>query len=326
MNNNGRISGSGNTAFPEPWQNDPDQETLFVHDPNPQGGNFDFTKNIPMWNHGNLTLAPIGITADGAIISEFQYGTYADVGDPPVEQETLFHKLVIFDADGAGGFSYLPLPHGYETAWASGFKSTRVTGSGWIATSVAAVSQSSGTAFKVALWNPSYQMVNLPPQANGSFERIHLTDLPNQKISLTAASGIDLQTQVFLQDASGAMQDAPKLSGKHLHTFAGDGTAMSSDGKLWRNGKLIPMRDLCPKFGELLDQGYTLLPIKGNKHGVYLIQAQANTGEVKTFIAPPIEIVDSEMKPTTTLNVAKMIETYVINRPRTLIVNNDRDN
>jgi hypothetical protein len=290
INNTGRLLGAGNTSFPEPWQSDPDQETLFVHDPNPQGSNFNFTKNIPMWTYGNLTLQPIGLTEAGEVISEFHYATYAEVGDPPQEQETLFHKLVIFDADGAGGFSYLPMPNGYDPAFASYYPSTRVTPGGWIATLTAATSQSSGAAHKVTLWNPLRNPVNLPTQAEGSFEKINLTELPDQCVGLTAASGYNLQTQVFLINSAGAAQHAPKLSGKHLQTFAGDGTAMSSDDKLWRNGKLIPMRDLCQKFGELLDQGYQLFPLKGNKHGVYLIQAEGPSGEQKVFVASPIEI------------------------------------
>lgn len=145
----------------------------------------------------------------------------------------------------------------------------------------------------------------LPAQAVGYHYKLNVTELPNQKVVLTAASGDNLQTQIFLQDSSGTMRHAPKLSGKHLQTFAGDGTAMSSDGKIWINGKLIPMRDLCPKFGELLDDGYNLLPLKGNKHGVYLIQAHKEN-ERKVFIAPPVVIEDKDKKALKELKIAKL--------------------
>jgi hypothetical protein len=65
-----------------------------------------------MWNYGNLTLQPIGFTESGAAIAEFDYATYTEVGDPPEVQETLFHKLVVFNEDGTGDFSYLPMPNG----------------------------------------------------------------------------------------------------------------------------------------------------------------------------------------------------------------------
>lgn len=53
-------------------------------------------------------------------------------------------------------------------------------------------------------------------------------------------------------------QYSQSLSAHGLNLFAGDGTAITADGKLWRNGKFIPLRDLCPKAGELLDAGWQL--------------------------------------------------------------------
>jgi len=70
--------------------------------------------------------------------------------------------------------------------------------------------------------------------------------------------------------------------------FAGDGTGMTDDGKLWRNGKLIPLRDLCEKFKELEDAEYNFSALKANKNGVYLIQAQGPTGQTLTKLLIPV--------------------------------------
>ena len=74
---------------------------------------------------------------------------------------------------------------------------------------------------------------------------------------------------------------------------------MTSDNKIWRNGKLIPLRELCPKIGELLDQDYQLFPLKANKGGTYLIQGEGPNGEIVVKLAVRIRIegVDTTVNP-----------------------------
>lgn len=75
-----------------------------------------------------------------------------------------------------------------------------------------------------------------------------------------------------------------------IERFAGDGTAITLDDKIWRNGKVTPLRDLCPKFGELLDQGYFFESFKSEKNGSYLIQAEGPEGEQTNYILQKIEV------------------------------------
>ena len=292
MNNLGRYAGIGDSSFPEPYIEDLDQETIFVHDANAQQANFDFTKNIPMWNFGNLTLNPIGITDAGEVVTGFQYRTY---GDPEEAHETIENKLAIFDS-ATTSYSFLPLPSGYENGniFGNHFASSHVTPSGWISTLIKATSQASGAAYRLALWNPSKQLVALPEQASCEFDKISLTELPNQKIGIIAGQGVNLESKVFLPNSAGAMQHNTKLSGKNLHVFAGDGTALSSDGMMWRNGKIVPMQDICEQWSNY-EADYTFHPVKGNKHGIYLIQAKKIDTENqlltnKHLIAVPVDL------------------------------------
>jgi hypothetical protein len=272
INNHGRLAGIGNAAIPEPYLDDPYQDTIFVHDSSVPQANFDFAKNIPMWDYGNLTMFPIGITDAGEVVSDFTYYTYDEPNQLPLTEEK---KLVIFNAAGTA-FSYLPLPTDYESTFSSGFPNPRVTPGGWIATLTKATSLSTGAPYKLALWNPSRQLVALPAQANGQYDRMSISELPNQKVGLIGVLGNALTntitSQVFLPDSNGTMRHSEKLSGKNLIVFAGDGTALSHDGQLWRNGKLIPMRDICEQWSAYEGE-YAFHPIKGNKHGTYLIQA-----------------------------------------------------
>lgn len=165
-----------------------------------------------------------------------------------------------------------------------------MTASGWVASRlVREATPTQPAAEKLGLWNAANTLVALPPEADGRAFPVQLADIPNSKVALvagqvTANSSI---SSVFLLNAAGQMQYSTHLSSQKLQLFAGDGTAMTSDNKLWRNGKLIPLRDLCPGIGELLDQNYQIFPLKANKHGVYLIQATNAEGNSVTKLLQP---------------------------------------
>jgi hypothetical protein len=293
FNNAGNTLGVGSTAFPEPYQSDPDQYTLFTGGSAPSR---DFTKDTPMWSHANLSLDPIGINEDGSIIAEFHDATYTYLGEPPQEAETQRRRIVAFPPVGPG-FTHLPLPEGYKTAFVGGFISTRVTPGGWVTTLAAADSQSAGSAHKVLVWDPAHESVVLPQEAEGHYERVHLSELPGNNISLITNSAPDLNSKVFVGSPAPApntgtvMSHVPSLSGQKFHAFAGDGTAMTLDHKLWRNGKLIPFRELCTRYGELLDAQWNFFPLKANKNGVYLIQAEGPDGQTGTKILTQVELI-----------------------------------
>ena len=52
------------------------------------------------------------------------------------------------------------------------------------------------------------------------------------------------------------------------------------------------LRELCSGIAELLDQGYSLLFLRSNSRGTYLIQAQGPTGNTRNFVMPRIELYD----------------------------------
>ncbi|MEO8616437.1 MAG: hypothetical protein ABI600_14935 [Luteolibacter sp.] len=280
-----RLVGDSNISYPEPYIIDHDQTSILSW--TAPGNPVDFAARLPLWNYVDASLALIGIKGDGKTIAELTY--YEDI-DPSPAYDYIEHKnFAMLSANGTlqtffGESNY------YQPAFASFYPSTRVSPSGWVVSAMKAIDSAASSPYKLALWNPQLEEVGLPTEASQDYYKINLTELPNQRISITATSGMDFDTHVFLQDKDGHIQHAPKLSGKHLQVLSPDGTGMTSDGKLWRNGKLKPLRELCEKFKELEDDGYSMLPLKANKNGVYLIQAQGPNGEQKALLLLPVEI------------------------------------
>ena len=178
-----------------------------------------------------------------------------------------------------------------------GYGHGQMTSSGWVVSNLAReATQNQPAAYKIGLWNAANASIALPAEAAGWGYPVTATDLPNSKVGVIA--GQSSAGRVFLPDTAGDYQYSTRLSAQNLKLFAGDGTAMTdtheveTNGQtipkleLWRNGKLIPLRDLCPQIGELLDQGYSLSPLKANKHGMYLIQAdKAGQNSITALLA-----------------------------------------
>ncbi|MEO5915685.1 MAG: hypothetical protein ABIS50_15735 [Luteolibacter sp.] len=222
---------------------------------------------------------------------------------------TQTERIERYDTDGASAGT-MDGTDGYHPKGEYGYG--QMTSSGWVVSNLtreATETQSGGD--KLGLWNASNASVPLPAEAGGWSYPVTATDLPTGKVAVIA--GQSSVGSVFLPDAADHYQYVSSLSSQHLQQFAGDGTAMTNDGKLWRNGKLIPMRELCESFGDLLDGGWTLNPLKANKHGMYLIQAtNADQTETKTVLLPRLEIVDANMNGAKELKVAKMSENGVL--------------
>jgi Holliday junction resolvase-like predicted endonuclease len=178
---------------------------------------------------------------------------------------------------------YRQIPSGYYVH----LHGNQVTPSGWLAVD-ANPHTGSTPAARTIVWNPSGQEITttggLPWYFTG------LIELPHGKPALACrhhgANGL-----VYLLNENGdAFKTGEKLGGKNIHTFAGDGTAMTSDGMMWINGKVIPLRDLCPAYGDLKDAGWSFQIHKSNKHGSYLIQAHnAEQTVIKPLLLMPLD-------------------------------------
>ncbi len=168
-----------------------------------------------------------------------------------------------------------------------------ITGTGWVSSNLSRpASNGQPSAHKVGLWDASNTPVTLPTQAEGWGYPVHTKDLPNGKVVLTAGAynGTTINGRVFLPNPTGQFEYATKLADKNIELFAGDGSALTSDNKLWRNGDLIPMADLCPRYKELLQAGNTIHPLRSNDNGTYLVQVQSPTGAATAALLLPIEV------------------------------------
>jgi hypothetical protein len=235
---------------------------------------------LPFFDYNDGEASPIGISDNGKVFSRFAYPALG--GPEPVSTA----RILVTAANGthqgllSGQDGWHPIgSHGHSD----------VSGNGWLVANTASALFSAAN-HRLALWNPSQALVSLPAQANGFFYPLHLANLDEGQLLIAAGTQSGTGSEVFLSE-SGTARHLPSLTGKNIRLFAGDGTGMTSDGKLWRNGKLIPMRDLCQRWDELLDGGWNLEALKANKFGVYLIQAtHPQDAEPRSFILPPVEI------------------------------------
>jgi hypothetical protein len=184
----------------------------------------------------------------------------------------------------------LTLPENFDLdLYGSEVERARVTPSGWFAYPAHSYIPPSACEHCLVVWNPGGQIIsdseNLPMDYSG------FAELPHGKPALAYNYHGTGGAVYLLNEDGSAFKTAPKLSGKRIHTFAGDGTAMTSDGKMWINGKLTPLRELCERYGELLDDGWSLEPLKANRNGVYLIQSQnADQSIVRPQLLVPVDI------------------------------------
>jgi hypothetical protein len=243
---------------------------------------------LPEYSSSGYSLGLYGMKSDLTVVAGLRY-TIDGSATP-----TLIHsKLVMFPSGGASPV-LRDLPGGARFR-SSSYSDTFVTPSGWIAcpTQAGTIGQGGGAA----LWNPQGTTKILPAAAAANFDMIHLTELP---IGNAAASGANVglvvanatgESLVMIPDATVQMQSVDSMSGKQIKMLSADGTGITFDNKLWRNGKLTPLRELCPAIGALIDQGYSLRSLKSNKNGTYLIQASNADDTIhKTMLAVKVEV------------------------------------
>ena len=180
----------------------------------------------------------------------------------------------------------LVLPAGFHVM------SGKVSSAGWLA---ATLSNQARTVGKLAVWNPQGVLQSLPPgHGDGTYNDFSLTTIFGSSNVLANTRFPGAISEVLLPSATGGMTVIPSLDAKKITTFAGNGTAITSDDNLWRNGKLTASREICASYGALLDQDYTFTPIKANKHGTYLLKTGDPQGNIKTRVKLPMEVVSRD--------------------------------
>ncbi len=226
-----------------------------------------------VWDPFPFFYRPHGVAADGSMAIR-------------MDSLTIGTSQIIKRFNAAGNFvGDITSTGGYEPTGSEGHG--EMTASGWVASNLVRTATDTAPAvYRVGLWNTANEEKVLPTNAEGWAYPVGVADLPNEKVVLLAGKWINdtYSGRVFLPDSAGAYQAVESLSNKKILRFAGDGTAITQDHKLWRNGKLIPLRELCQRYGELLDAEWNLHPLKANKHGSYLVQAEGPDGQIKTKI------------------------------------------
>jgi len=268
-----------------------------------------------LWGNPHSSFTPIGVTSNGNMIVR----TRRQDGTQTMERYDPSGALLA-QMDGTQDFH----PNG---GWGHGDS----TSTGWVASNIireATTTQSA--AYKVGLWDVSNNPIALPDEASGWGYPVSVRDLPNSKVVLTAGqwTGSIYSGRVFLKNPTAQFENATKLGDKKIELFAGDGSALTNDNKLWRNGELTPMADLCARYKQLLEAGSTIHSLRSNQNGTYLVQVESQSETTPTTTSAlllPIEIVDINKSPVSQLKVAKMIEFGVINQNRIIIPDNDRD-
>lgn len=302
FNNNLKLIGSSecNTEFvPDPGSNAGGGESSFyslVSWSNLDQPQYceEMAIHLPAYMRNMIgSVHPLGIGADGKKVAIVSY--YEDIDPAPETQNLKEHtQLAVFPA-GGGEPEFLTPPddHLLYSTFGAG---TMVTSSGWIIcpsskTATPDPNSDPATTFRVDMWKPDNTRVDVSGGfTDHSLQRLNLAELPNGRLGIVGVTGEAADGTVLLEDAGHSMAESPSLSSDGIQVFAGDGSAMTRDNKLWRNGKLTPMRDLCKRIGELLNDGWQLHPLKANKYGTYLIEAEGPNGEKKAKLVVPIRV------------------------------------
>ncbi len=275
----------------------------------------DLGEALPMFGYAAPSVAPLGVSANGNAFVSFDYSVETD---PNVWVGK--RRIVVFSADG-NTMTTLAGPGNTNTQ--ANHANFSVSSTGWSAANTGGTDGMSAETYQLSLWNPQLAAIALPSEAAGYFYPIRLTDLPNGKPILATTHSGNNEGIVFLPDSTGTVVYSQKLSGKQIHTFAGDGTAITRDHKIWRNGKLIPVRDLCPRYGELLDDECQIHPLKANKTGLHLARTEDSVGAITAKLLIPVEVaVDADRNGEITFDQSDKTSA---GKPFRFWINNDQD-
>jgi hypothetical protein len=163
-----------------------------------------------------------------------------------------------------------------------------VSDAGWVFAQLDTNPSNIANSYELATWDPDGVPMVFPANtASGFHINPQLAELPNGKIVIAANNTSNGKVFISMTDNQLAVID--NLSSKQVALFSGDGTALTADYKIWRNGKLIPIREVCPRFGDLVDDGWSLSVLKSNKYGVYMMYGTKEGYSPKTFLLAPYE-------------------------------------
>ena len=217
---------------------------------------------LPSGDYPGASLKPLGVDEDGKTYARL---SYAEESVPGSYQPTA--RIAVFEPNG-NFTSLLEAPAGRYPNGTSGHFD--VSPSGWVASN----SKSSGSpaSYRLAAWDSQSNSIALPPEADGFFYPVHLADLPGGTTVLNATYDSQGRSHVFLPDEAGQMSRAEALSSHKIELWSGDGTALTSDGKVWVNGRLVPLEEVCPDLAPWLAPGNYVRPLATNSRGDFLVE------------------------------------------------------
>ncbi len=246
------------------------------------------------WNHGQspshladpvpydsdmILMTPIGIDGTGRAFA--RHFSETSVGGTATAES----QIVVTDATGA--VTLLPPPSGFQIDGT--VTNSDVSPSGWLATMV--TSAGSAGSHRLAIWDSSLNPVAMPTAVDGWKIGVHFAELSDGRTVLTDLDYQTLGADFFITDPEGGMKRLPGLSGKGISLMSGQGTGLTLGKKLWRNGNLIPLRDLSETAADLEDLDRNFEYLAANANGSFLIRTFSNDqSETEVHLAAPVEI------------------------------------
>ncbi len=283
FNTDGSLLGLGSS--PDPYGGDPLLAT--IHRPAGQSagplGDFDDYPDVTPFSY-----RPRGLDAAGKAYCLESTSTYSEGAG-----WEYFSHVTIFTpggdpADLPNPVDRFPLPNEFAEAF-------DVTRNGWVALNAAADLQSPYSNARPVLWNDQGALTSLPDALTGWFSGLALEEIEDGPAILctTGSSSAVLVPDEVAQGQPPAMRIAGKLTAHGILRFAPDGTGMTADQHLWRNGELLPLADLCEDLAEAGAAGRFVVPVDANRSGAWLVHLHdsAQTAPSETKILLPASIV-----------------------------------
>lgn len=227
----------------------------------------------------SISILPMGIDYTGRTFLENNYVEIVN-GEPVTKS-----RILVRPPNSANSVVLRPTNGFYPQV---GVDSTTVSRSGRIAVNtVSSKTFEAGQAHQLVFWNSELEQVHLPQGTNYKFNPLHISDLNHGKPVICGHS-IVTGSNVFLQNDDGVILKSDRLSGHGIQLFSGNGTALTSDHKIWRNGILTPLNEVCQRYEELRNNDWEFHPLSANHHGVFLVAAKKQGLETEYKLLVPL--------------------------------------
>jgi Alpha/beta hydrolase of unknown function (DUF900)/Bacterial TSP3 repeat len=225
---------------------------------------------------------PLGIAEDGRQFIAIHHPAI------PGQANRTRQEIRIVSADGT---SHATAPLDEDLEALASPRDFGLSRSGWFAANTVRKTADGTTEIAgLRLWNPQLTPVALPDEAaNQHFSTVRVHDLPGDALAVVATGGN--RNEVFVRKANGTLCHSESLSLSGVELFAGNGTAITGDQQLWRNGRRIPIHRLSESCQQHLPPGSTVTPVDASSDGSFLLRVEYPDGETSDKILLPMEIV-----------------------------------